>query len=369
MRCEHCGAKMKTKGVSVHDCLRLVEKHYEVNKLRTIYTIRLYINNQLGPKLGDRIANHLRKLHVEDYKSKRLKEGASECTINRELQVLSKALSLALEDELIERKPPIKLFPEPEPREGHYEPEEFAKWQAACRQLKGGKQDGELIADIVMFAYYSGWRLQECLGLHKDWIRPLDKIAVLPKEKHKNKRQKIYPLEGKVWEMIERRLASASSDGLLFHRHGKRVKSLERICEKVCDITGLSKDHFFHNLRRSATTNLNRAGVSTRTGMQITGHRTESIYHNYNQHSLAELRTAVRMAEDYVEKSMRETQANGTTENHQEVQEVVESISTEVPRITTEMGLVLSQQGSSKPAKTEGILARLWRFITKTEIA
>src|ERR1043165_5195699 len=152
--CETCGAKMKTQGVKIMDLLKLVQNHYEVNKLRTKYTVDLYIKNQLGPKLGERIANHVRKSHIEDYKLKRKHDGASEVTINRELQVLSKAFSLGLEDELIERKPPIKLFPEPEPREGHYEPEEYARWQAACRQLT----NGEVIADIVMFAYYSGWR-------------------------------------------------------------------------------------------------------------------------------------------------------------------------------------------------------------------
>lgn len=364
MRCEHCGARMKTKGVKIHDCLRMVEKHYEVNGLRTGYTVGLYIKNQLLPKLGERIANHVRKSHIEDYKQQRLKEGASECTINRELQVLSKAFSLALEDELIERKPPIKLFPEPEPREGHYEPEEFAKWQAACRQLKG--KHGELIADIVLFAYYSGWRLQECLGLHKDWIRPLDKIAVLPKSKNKTKRQKIYPLEGKVWAMIEKRLASPSPTGLLFHRNGKPVKDLTRICKTVCEQVGVSSEHFFHNLRRSATTNFNRAGIATRTGMQITGHRTEGIYHNYNQHGLQELRLAVKKAEEYIEKSTEENQVNGTSENHQEVQELTESIMTEVPRITNENGLGRYQEGDPKPAESHGFLARLWRFITKT---
>lgn len=365
LHCEHCGAKMKTKGARVIDILKLVSQHYEVNQLRSAYTVSLYIKNRLIPMLGDRVANHLRKSHIEDYKQARKKQGASEVTINRELQVLSKAFTLALEDELIERKPPIKLFPEPEPREGHYEPEEFARWQDACRQLHGNNHDGELVADIVMFAYYSGWRLNECLRLNAEWIRLKDKIAVLPKWASKNKRIKIYPLEGKVLAMIESRLAHANHDGVLFHRKGKPVKSIHRLCDTACDLVGVSKAHFFHNLRRSATTNLSRAGVDNETGKRITGHRTDSIYHAYNQHTVDSLREAVIKAEKYVEMTTEKAQVSAASENGQNGSGVTTSEVTEVPENTQENGLVLYQDDKPKQLERQGFLARMWQRITK----
>jgi len=352
---------MKTQGVKIADLLRLVEKHYEVNKLRTAATVSSYIRNQLEPKLGDRVANNVRKSHVEDYKLRRKKEGASECTINRELQVLSKAFSLGIEDEIIDRKPPIKLYPEPEPREGHYEPDEYARWQDACRQLT----NGDVIADIVMFAYHSGWRRGECLNLHRDWIRLRDRIAVLPKQFSKNKRIRVYPLEGKVLAMIERRLANCNQDVLLFHRNGKAVRDMTDICKKVCDLVGVDSKHFFHNLRRSATTNLNRAGVDKETGKKITGHRTDSIYNNYNQVSLDAVRLAVKRAEEYVEMTAGEKQNGETTENNQEVQELTKKEVTELPRITNETPFGCNQNGQDKPAESQGFLARLWRRFTK----
>lgn len=356
---------MKTQGVRVTDLLKLVERHYDVNSLRSAYMVKLYIKNQLAPKLGARVANHVRKGHVEDYKDQRKKEGASEVTINRELAVLSKAFTIGIEEELIERRPPIKLFPEPEPREGHYEHDDFLKWQAACRQLKGSNYDGEVVADIVMFGYYSGWRLRECLGLHKDWIRTKDKIAVLPASKHKNKKPKIYPLEGKVWQMIEKRLASPSPDGLLFHRNGRPVKNMSRICSTVCGIVGVSKEHFFHNLRRSCTTNLNRAGVDKETGKKITGHLTDSIYHAYNQHDMNSLRTAVKKVEEYLEISVRENQVASVPENNQEVEQVTENCKEITQVESSENALILYQASGSNAPKTETFLARLWRKLTK----
>jgi integrase len=356
---------MKTQGARVADLLKLVERHYEVNSLRSSYTVKLYIKNHLLPMLGARVANHVRKGHVEDYKDQRKKAGASEVTINRELAVLSKAFTIGIEEELIERRPPIKLFPEPEPREGHYEHETFLKWQDACRQIKGPTYDGEVVADIVMFGYYSGWRLRECLGLHKDWIRTKDKIVVLPASKHKNKKPKIYPLEGRVWNMIEKRLANASPDGLLFHRNGRPVKNISRICGTVCGIVGVSKDHFFHNLRRSCTTNLNRAGVDKETGKKITGHLTDSVYHAYNQHDMNSLRSAVKRVEEYLEISTRENQVTSAPENVQEVQQVTAASSEITEEKHEENALILYQTNGHNTPKRETFLARLWRKITK----
>ena len=357
---------MKTLGARVADLLRLVQRDYADTGKRSGYTVNLYINNQLLPHLGARVANHVRKGHIEEYKTARKKDGASEVTINRELAVLKRAFSLGIEEELIERKPFIKMYPEPEPREGHYEHDEFMRFQDACRQLGAHQNyDGEMTADIVMFGYYSGWRLRECLQLHKDWVRVQDKIVVLPKAKHKNKSPKIYPLEGKVWTMIEKRLEHASPDGMLFHRNGKPVKSIRRICATVCDIVKIDADHFFHNLRRSCTTNLNRAGVDKETGKKITGHKTDSVYNNYNQHTVESLRVAVRKVEEYLEITTIEKQVpNGNGNGHDSTGELAERGGFEPP-LDVKPKPDFESSACLQPPEKPTLLTRLWRKITQ----
>src|SRR5262249_29201367 len=110
----------------------------------------------------------------------------------RELAVLKRAFNLGMRRRLVKSIPYIELFPEPPPREGHYEQDELVRFLDAANAVKAEKNfDGRVVADIVMFAYFSGWRLKECLNLHKDLIKVKEQIAVLP-----GKNQKKQALEG-----------------------------------------------------------------------------------------------------------------------------------------------------------------------------
>jgi integrase len=264
------------------------------------------------PFFGDRVANAVLESHIDEYKDKRLAEGASKVTISRELQVLKRAFNLGLQRRLIKSKPHIELFPEPPPREGHYEYSDFIKFQYVARPIDAHKNfDGVVVADIVLFGYFSGWRLNECLGLHKDWIRLQERVAVLPPSKHKNKRAKILPLEGKLWSLVEQRYANASPEGLLFHRNGRRIKSIRRLCLSICEIAQIDSAHFFHNLRRSFRTNIGLAGVGEDVGIKLMGHTTKSVYDNYNQVITERLRDA----EKHLHNSMRDNNRHPVATN------------------------------------------------------
>ena len=64
---------------------------------------------------------------------------------------------------------------------------------------------------------------------------------------------------------------------LVFHRKGQPVKSFRRTWAEACKKTGLP-GLLFHDLRRSAVRNLERAGVSPSVAMKLVGHKTESVY-------------------------------------------------------------------------------------------
>ncbi len=67
----------------------------------------------------------------------------------------------------------------------------------------------------------------------------------------------------------------------VFHRpDGSEIKDFKKTWRNACDDAGYP-GKIFHDFRRTAVRNLERAGVPRSTAMQMVGHQTESIYRRY----------------------------------------------------------------------------------------
>ena len=78
----------------------------------------------------------------------------------------------------------------------------------------------------------------------------------------------------------------------VFHRKGRRIKSLKKSWADACTAAGYP-GKLLHVLRRSAVRNMERAGLSRSVAMQLTGHKTEAVYRRYAITSEADLREGV----------------------------------------------------------------------------
>lgn len=286
------------KQITIEEILVLVVQNYKVKEYSSMPDLARNLS-RLREKLGHFSAEKLTSQQITQYILDRKESGAGNASIRQELAALRRAYTLALRDNLVKRKPFIELPPAPEKRKGVFSYPEYVQFRDTLRSIPPSQNyDGNVLADILIFGFCSGWRKNEILNIVWDWVNFQDRLVLIPGRFTKNKRDKIFPLEGECYEMLERRFTIAFGPHV-FHRNGKPVVSFYKLWKKSLEQAGLPKK-LFHDLRRTAVTNLNRAQVSPQVGMQISGHLTDSVYKDYNQIMLGDMREAVVRVNHYL---------------------------------------------------------------------
>jgi integrase len=237
-------------------------------------------------------------------------------TLNRELAALKRAFRLAVEQKRLTVAPTIKLLAEHNARQGFLEPKTF---EAVVAKLPGD------LRDFARFAYLTGWRKGELTTLAwSDVDRATARIR-LRHEHSKNHETRVLVLADELAAIIERRWQArrfgkdrrARLAELVFHRHGRAVANIKRPWKEACQAAGVAGT-LFHDLRRSAVRNMDRARVTQSVAMAITGHKTTSIYRRYRivdeadiGEALALTQASVRQAATAKVKSMRDASDHG----------------------------------------------------------
>jgi integrase len=144
------------------------------------------------------------------------------------------------------------------------------------------------VANGVRFAFLTGWRRAEVFTLtwsQGDWTGG---FVRLEPGMTNNQEGRAFPITPALRVVLERRQeltrrcegAQARIVPLVFHRSGRPIHSFRRSGKKACEKPGLP-GLLFHDLRRSAVRNLERASVPRSVAMKLTGHKTERIYRRY----------------------------------------------------------------------------------------
>lgn len=84
---------------------------------------------------------------------------------------------------------------------------------------------------------------------------------------------------------------------MVFHRGGRPIKSLTKAWQAACAAAGYPS-LIPHDLRRSAVRNFVRQGIPERVAMQLTGHKTRSVFERYNIVSEGDLEAAAGRLND-----------------------------------------------------------------------
>ncbi len=277
--------------VLVTDLLDAVTQDYRLNERRSAATLAFRLL-PLRAAFGDRRAQDVTTSAVEAYKAARLAEQRRPATVNRELATLRRAYRLGIKHGRVSHGPTIELLAEHNAREGFLDTGPFAAVVAALP---------EYLQDAARFAYLSGWRKTEVSTLAWADVDRASGLITLKRKHSKGFEPRCLPMVGALAELIERRWQARSvtaPDGAVhlsprvFHRAGRPIGDFRKAWRSACTAANVPGT-LFHDLRRSAIVNLDRAGVSQSVAMQISGHKTASVYRRYRIVAEQDLRSAL----------------------------------------------------------------------------
>jgi integrase len=290
----------RAERVTVGDLLDELLADYEDNN-KSINWARMVVEKHLRPFFGTKPASAITTPRLRDYIGHRRQERPTIAngTLNRELALLRRALYIGYEQTppKVKRVPKFPRLTESAARQGFFERAEFEKHRAELP---------EYLRPVSTFAYWTGCRRGEVLGLQWPQVDLIHKVVRLEPGATKNDEARIIPLWGELYDMLVRlkqlRDQRWPNCPWVFCRAGQRIRSLKNAWAEACKRAGLADEdekptRLFHDLRRTGVRNLVRAGVPERVAMAISGHRTRSVFDRYNIVSERDLHDAAKRME------------------------------------------------------------------------
>ena len=252
---------------------------YRVNATRTHAHAKRRIDLHLKPAFRGMRLLSISTPSIRAYVVARQDVGAKPATINRELALLKRMFTLALQAGKLYAKPHIQMLQENNTRTGFFETDQF---EAVCRHLPPS------LVPLVLFAYLTGWRLKsEILPLEWRQVDWQGRMVRLEPGTTKNREGRCFPFTARLETLLKDRLAehdrlkkAGRIVPFLFHRDGERIRDFRRAWNTACEAAGCP-GRIPHDFRRTAVRNLERAGVPRSAAMAMVGHKTESIYRRY----------------------------------------------------------------------------------------
>ncbi len=123
----------------------------------------------------------------------------------------------------------------------------------------------------------------------------------------KNGEGRVFPMTAELRALLEAQRAHTDAvqrtvEAIIphvFHRDGRPILYFQKAWRNACTAAGCP-GRILHDFRRTAVRDLVRAGIPERVAMQMTGHKTRSVFERYNIVSGRDLKEAATKLEAYL---------------------------------------------------------------------
>jgi integrase len=297
------GRHVGPERATIDDLCNLVVADNRLRGLRDAQHTEWRYKANVAPMLGRLLASRFGRTQVRQYIASRRATGVSDATINRELAIVRRGFKLGAQEDppLVQRQVAIPVLEEDNVRQGFLEQDQYER---LLEELPGN------LKALFVCAYHTGARKNELRRIRWDQVDLNGRVIRLPGSQTKNKKARTLPIYGDMPRWLEHQRKTCPP-GCPWVFHGARNHPVDNhlvgwsdACERAGGL-GL----LFHDLRRSAVRNMKRAGIPDKVAMDITGHRTRSIFDRYNIVDEEDLRGAGQQLEEYAKQRKRERAA------------------------------------------------------------
>ena len=253
----------------------------------------------LTKALGNKPLDQISPILIEKYKQDRREsktargEDRAPSTVNRELELLSKVFSLAIDHGLSIPNPcrKVKRFREDNERNRYLSDQEEARLLCVLTGPRAA------LRPVVILAIHTGMRRGELLNLrwpNVDFTRGLIHVMNSQREKTKSGHSRSIPMNFIARrELLALHDETGHTEYVFFNEKTQKPRAdLQNGFRTACRAAGLD-DLRFHDLRHTTATRLADAGTNIREIMVILGHRCIQTSARYIHATDAGLRRAL----------------------------------------------------------------------------
>ena len=287
----HPGARRLT----VRDLLNALLADYGLRGRASKKQLESRMKLHLLPLLGPIRAQDFGNRHVDAYVRQRRQQEASDAAINRELEHVRAAFKFAVDNEELSKVPKVRMLDEDNVRTGFLEHSEYVTLRQALPAY---------LVPLFVVGYHIGCRLGELLKLRWDQVDFEASQIWLERRQTKGKVARVLPIYGDMREVLVAAFKERNEEHpecqWIFGREGEKIVDFRKSWAKACSMAEVKGLHF-HDLRRSAVRNMDRAGIPRTTIRRIIGHETDAMFDRYRIVDQKDIREAGEKAEQYLQ--------------------------------------------------------------------